>query len=453
MQTAPSLAARRGRRSPQPPLLAIVLALAAACLAVPGCDTADDSDADRGAGHAAIVPGEEWTDPGGRWHMMTDTGTLTEEQREEFDRLKSIGYLSGSTEAPEERGITVHDPTRAYAGLNFFTSGHVPGAFLMDMDGNILHEWRHSFIDAWATGPREELPRSTKGAGFWRRAHLFENGDVLAVFDGMGLIKVDRNSELIWAYLAGAHHDLEVADDGSIYTLIREPAIVPRVDPDHAVLVDFVAVLDPGGNELRRIPLLEAFEQSDHADLLEGMKDKGDIFHTNTIEILDGSLADRVPGFDRGNLLICPRELDVIAVVDVETEKVVWGLKAPWVRPHQPTVLPNGNILIFDNRGYFGASRLLEFDPVTFDIAWGYQTTNPMDFYSKECGSNIRLPNGNTLVTETDRGRAFEVTRGSEIVWEYVNPAHAGDSNEFIASLFEMIRLEPDFPVGWIEEE
>ncbi len=416
-------------------------------LAFLGCDSGGDAGGDQ----AALVPGEEWTDPGGRWHMMTETGALTDEQREEFERLKSIGYLSGSTEAPDERGVTVHDQARAYAGLNFFTSGHVPGAFLMDMEGNVVHEWRYAFIDAWRTGPREELPRSTKGAGFWRRAYLFENGDVLAIFDGMGLIKVDRNSQLIWAYLSGAHHDLEVADDGTIYTLIREPAIVPRINPDHAVLVDFVAVLDPDGNELRRIPLLEAFEQSEHAHLLEGMKDKGDIFHTNTIEILDGSLADRVPGFDKGNLLICPRELDVIAVVDIETEKVVWGLTAPWVKPHQPTVLRNGNVLIFDNRGYYGASRVMEFDPVTQDIAWWYQTEDPMGFFSKECGSNIRLPNGNTLITETDRGRAFEVTRGSEIVWEYVNPAHAGDSNEFIASLFEMIRLEPDFQVGWIE--
>src|SRR6059036_3002382 len=33
-----------------------------------------------------------------------------------------------------------------------------------------------------------------------------------------------------------------------------------------------------------------------------------------------------------------------------------------------------------------------------------------------------RLPNGNTLITESSFGRLFEVTREGEIVWEYVSP-------------------------------
>ncbi|HEX9698530.1 MAG TPA: hypothetical protein VGD06_03635 [Acidobacteriota bacterium] len=32
------------------------------------------------------------------------------------------------------------------------------------------------------------------------------------------------------------------------------------------------------------------------------------------------------------------------------------------------------------------------------------------------------MPNGNTLITETDRGRAIEVDAAGEIVWELVNP-------------------------------
>ena len=32
-----------------------------------------------------------------------------------------------------------------------------------------------------------------------------------------------------------------------------------------------------------------------------------------------------------------------------------------------------------------------------------------------------RLPNGNTLITESDAGRVFEVTEGGDIVWEFVN--------------------------------
>ena len=33
-----------------------------------------------------------------------------------------------------------------------------------------------------------------------------------------------------------------------------------------------------------------------------------------------------------------------------------------------------------------------------------------------------RLANGNTLITESERGRVFEVTADKEIVWRFVNP-------------------------------
>jgi len=93
---------------------------------------------------------------------------------------------------------------------------------------------------------------------------------------------------------------------------------------------------------------------------------------------------------------------------------------------------------------------VVEFDPATLAVAWEYHAPNARDFYSKECGSSERLPNGNTLITESDGGRAFEVTPRREIVWEFVNPAHAGEENEFIASVFEMVRLPRDFQLAWL---
>jgi hypothetical protein len=54
------------------------------------------------------------------------------------------------------------------------------------------------------------------------------------------------------------------------------------------------------------------------------------------------------------------------------------------------------------------------------------------------------LPNGNTLITETDYGRVFEVTKDKEIVWEFISPFRTGDNNELIATVLEMIRVELD---------
>ena len=59
------------------------------------------------------------------------------------------------------------------------------------------------------------------------------------------------------------------------------------------------------------------------------------------------------------------------------------------------------------------------------------------------------MANGNTLITESDGGRAFEVQPNGEKVWEFFNPHREGEAGEFIATLPEMIRLPADYPVGW----
>ncbi|MEA3409378.1 MAG: arylsulfotransferase family protein [Candidatus Eisenbacteria bacterium] len=431
-----------------------LLAVALVCVLSAGCGAPEPAT---GEEDTAATP--DWGQAQGRWHghgwlevPLEEERSLTAEQRMEFARLRSLGYLPGSSPVPVNTGVVVYDGRRTSDGLNFYTSGHIAGAVLMDMAGNRLHKWRMDFADAWAAQPGDDPPDSIKGAGYWRRAHLFENGDVLAIFEGLGLIKVDKHSNLLWARFGGFHHDMDVTDDGLIYVLTRKPRIIPAIHQTLPVLEDFVAVLDAEGNELRRVSVLEALESSDVPGLLDGLGEHGDILHTNTVEVLDGRLAGNIPAFAAGNVLICIRELSVIAVLDLELGKAVWGMDGRWGKPHQPTVLDNGNLLIFDNRGNAGRSQVIEFDPVTARSVWTHRGETPEDFYSWECGSNQRLENGSTLITESDRGKAFEVTPDGTIVWKYLNPMRAGDELEFIATIFELGRLPKDFPLGWLDE-
>ena len=43
-------------------------------------------------------------------------------------------------------------------------------------------------------------------------------------------------------------------------------------------------------------------------------------------------------------------------------------------------------------------------------------------FFSPYISGARRLPNGNTLITEGNFGRIFQVTTEGEVVWEYINP-------------------------------
>ena len=387
----------------------------------------------------------------GRWRRYSPRGGsagLSDEQREQIAQLETIGYLSGSMPAPDAHGVTVYDKALAYNGLNLYVSGHDDEALLMDMEGNVLHRWKYEFFRIW---PKQRVSVALHGHECWRRAHLFDNGDLLAMYNGYGLVKLDKDSNLLWAIAQRFHHDFEVLEDGTIYILSRVARVLPRIDEDFPVLEDFISILNPDGQEVRRISLLEALEDSDYAHILSHMRSRGDILHTNTIEYLDGSVAGASPLFGKGNLLISVRELDTVAIVDPQTERVVWAMVGPWDAQHQPTLLDNGHMLVFDNEGLGRRSRVLEFDPLTAATIWSYGDAPSETFYSSSCGSCARLPNGNTLITESDNGRAFEVTPDKRIVWEFVNPHRAGENNELIATLFEVVRFEPDFPQDWLD--
>ena len=51
-----------------------------------------------------------------------------------------------------------------------------------------------------------------------------------------------------------------------------------------------------------------------------------------------------------------------------------------------------------------------------------YKSGGDHRFFSYNISSVQRLPNGNTLITEGQYGRVFEVTTEGEIVWEFVHP-------------------------------
>ena len=117
----------------------------------------------------------------GRWkrsRQHSDGAELTEEQREELTRLESIGYLTGSVPVGERSGVTVHDEARVASGLNLVVSGHRPWAALMDMNGNVVHEWQLDFRAAW---PGREISSDANGDDYWRRIMLLDDGGIVAV--------------------------------------------------------------------------------------------------------------------------------------------------------------------------------------------------------------------------------------------------------------------------------
>jgi hypothetical protein len=159
-----------------------------------------------------------------------------------------------------------------------------------------------------------------------------------------------------------------------------------------------------------------------------------DYFHANTLSVLgDNPLAHRDRRFKPGNILTCFRNVNQVLILEEETRRVVWSWgegELQW--PHHPSMLENGNILIFDNGTERQYSRLVELNPVTGEIEWEYVADPPESFFTRTRGSCQRFPNGNTLVCESNNGRFFEITRDGKIVWEWLNPATTEGRRELL---------------------
>jgi hypothetical protein len=357
---------------------------------------------------------------------------VTEEQRRELERIATLGYVTGSERAPVVAGVTVHDPD-AYDGYTIYVSRGYPGAFLIDMDGRILHVWQE------------------KGSKEWARAWAYPNGDVLAISDSPArLAKFDRDSNLVWTYGGpdlAAHHDFQVQPDGRVYVLMRRARFLDWLS-ESPLLEDMVCILEPDGEAVRVtdcVSIPEAFRDSEYAYMLsaEWFMEGGDPFHTNSVEVLDGRVPH--PAFRSGNVLLSIRNMDCLAVLDPREREIVWVSRGRWQRQHEARVTPSGYVLLFDNREFDGQSRVVKYDAAEDDVVWSYTSEG---FYSAGAGAQQLLPNGNLLITESQEGRLFEVALDGRLVWEYLNPRRIGGQEPIVVLFARGYRAPYDYFTG-----
>jgi len=395
--------------------------------------------------------GEKGTTSSGRWHAVPQDQKTEAQDDEMYQKLIGLGYLQGYEKASGSSGVIVHAKEYTDNNLNLCVSGHTPSAYIMNMNGDILHRW--TYKNAREIWPN--LSEKMSANSYWRRVHLFPNGDLLAIYEHVGIIKIDKDSNLLWALRSSkkAHHDLDVSDNGTIYVLTSELKQRPEIS-SKKVLEEYITLLAPDGKEIEHFSLIDMIARSEYRSLLERQivvkgGFYGHILHSNTLEVIAGPEKTGSGIFKRGNILVSLLMLDLICVFDLDKQVMVWAMGGGmWAKQHQPTLLTNGRILLFDNKYVNGKqSRVIEFDPFTQEIFWQYGNKPKERFYSKTCGSCQRLPNGNTLITITDAGEAREVTDNGKIVWHYINPHRAGAEQELIASLFDVVRINrQDYP-------
>jgi hypothetical protein len=441
--------------------------LTSASILVLACERCDgEAPAAPEAASPATEAKEAAEKPPGNWRVAKQRGgapsePLDETTRRRMEELAALGYLQGYNDAPEKVGVTRHDPERALNGYNLVLSGHAQEATLIDMRGDVVHSWSY---DGSSYYP---MNRNRK---YWRRAHLTQNGELYVICDPHGIIKLDKDSKLIWATTGDLHlhHDLSVTDDGRIYTLGKTFRLRPELNPTKEMIIDLAVEIDEAdGSVIKSFELYESFEGTPFLDeVASSIRATGDElptmrvedFHTNTIKWFDGAHASISNALQRGNLLFASPYRHVSWIIDPESQELVWCWFGPWTRIHDPTITSEGHLMLFHNDGYEGpngrVSQVLEYDFASRKEVWRYQG-NPADpdseFLSATSSTATRLANGNTLIVATESGRAIEVTPGGDIVWEFFNPRRAGEENELIAALFQVLRVPVEQTQTWLD--
>ena len=355
-----------------------------------------------------------------------DSAALKKAQKAQKQRaLSSLPYVVTRPINKQERktkmGVVRNLPGAA-KGLTVFCSEQTDDVKFIDMKGEV----RHTI--------------TLKGANC-RLMEPYGNEDFLIMGNGV-LARVAWDSTVRWrhtepynpddkGHIMSFHHDMDVAENGDVLVLANRNRYVKHLGRKLPLRDDEIVVLSPKGKVKKRHSMYDIVRGLVPTDRYQTLFSEAankaaiwdqhtDILHTNTLEVLRADIPNVAK---KGQVLTAVRYLDLVAILDLDAKKVVWWWGPGTLEwPHNPTLLPSGTLLMFDNGSRRKFSRILEISPQDKKVVWKYVKAKGKErFFSDSRGSAQLLPNNNLLITESDHGRLFEITREGKIVWEYFN--------------------------------
>ncbi len=363
-------------------------------------------------------------------------------------------------------GVITYDPARAQPGYTL-VQGILPGGQqirMIDMDGSEVHRWTIDFFDIWPEPkhvfPVENLPKSVFNyhvQGFWP----LPDGTVVANVGDLGTVLLDQCSRPIWTVDRMMHHSVTPTRDGKywipshISVFDTEASLFPKGYDAQRVAEELIGKLKNYNNSIALVN--SAGEIEKEFSVLRAVFDAGlehslyaslneipfDPTHINDIEVVNAPLAAALDGVEAGDLLVSIREMNMIAILDQNDGRLKWYKTGPWVRQHDPDIMPDGTIEIFNNRSkrlgdHVQNSQIVSYDPRTDKTTVLHPKGRDDSFFTNIMGTHQRLENNNVLISETVAGRVFETTPLGEVVWDYRLPY-----DDEVASLFEQSMRVP----------
>lgn len=338
--------------------------------------------------------------------------------------------------------ITVENPLGGgqLAIMGYDTAAGQYAIWLFGGDGIEQHRWplNYSLIDADGPSGGNDQPHGLV---------VLEDGSIVVNFDhGDAVARFDSCGEPQWITPGIFHHVMDRAEDGSIWSWVavggaytRDQRLVNLDTASGAVrntrlLADIARQSDAAGLAFS-VPRVFDFSFDPNADRVDT-----DLFHPNDIEILRERDAAAFPLFEAGDQLISLRNLNLVAVLDGETQAVKWAQRGPWRRQHDPDFLHDGTISVYNNNSGTKTSSIVTIDPVSMETRELFLDSG-LHFYSESMGVHETLDDGTVVLVVPEEGRVIVVDENGTKRFEFNNIV----AEEFNAHVQNAVWIPPGY--------
>jgi outer membrane protein assembly factor BamB len=237
------------------------------------------------------------------------------------------------------------------------------------------------------------------------------------------VLKIDDDGKVLWAAQNNNGHDVQLLANGNV--LVNCPPTVREYAPDGKIVWETSKGVAADPESAQRLPngntLIADNARHRVIEIDPGQKVVWSYEVPNSNHRPTPTMR-QVRRLDNGNTLICASTLDKVIEVSPDG-KVVWEYSLPF--PYLATRLANGNTIVSSGDGY-GSPRgffVVEVDK-DGNTVWKYGGAGaPADEQLNWPSGFVRLPNGNTLISEAHTGLIREVSLDKKLVRTIKSPA------------------------------
>ncbi|WP_276359344.1 arylsulfotransferase family protein [Daejeonella sp. H1SJ63] len=307
-------------------------------------------------------------------------------------------------------------------------AGHSAFRLIRLSDQKVLHKWVPDIRYIMKLRDKGRSLSEQSNIGNLVLWHPLPSADGSLIFntEDRSLIKIDRNSKVLWSLDGIFHHSQEFDAEGNIWAssvIEQNKPFISRYFKEYRD--DALAQISPEGTLLKKLSISKILLDNGYRGLLFGIGPmEKDPIHLNDIQPALSS----GPYWEKGDLLVSIRNKSTVFLYRPSTNKILWLQTGPWLNQHDADFIDDHRISIFGNNIIRNASY--DFidghnEVYVYDFSKAELSTPYTEFLKKAKvrtmtgGRSEILPNGDVFIEETDFGRML---RGNSrnTIWQYV---------------------------------